>query len=286
MTMLEYYSQSSPFTDVSNYRHLIKDLPTDIPDLCKTLQGLIVHYIASGINFSPERKAEVDTRYAKDILKTMCTLDASPLSVARNPEKCFVGCCRDFATLFVSILRERGIPARSRIGFAPYLNPNFNHDHVVAEYWNGQKWVIVDPQITPEMVRFNPHDMPEDSFITASQAWQMLRQGKINPDLYGVMPFLPYKGDWFIRNYVILELAALNKHEMLLWDWWGAMSDKLEGNLGLIDKAAELILQGDSKWQECLKLFESETFNVPDEVMCYSPTGVTRKEKIKKVVIA
>ena len=280
----EYYAQPSSFTELGQYKHLIKDLPKDIPDLCETLQGLIVHYVASGTDFPPTRKAEIDTRYSKDILKTICTLDPSPLTKIRQAEERFVGCCRDFATLFVAILRERGIPARTRIGFAPYLNPSFNHDHVVAEYWNCKRWVMVDPQITSAMANFNPHDMPADAFITASQAWHKLRQGKLESNLFGVAPHLPYKGDWFIRNYVILELAALNKHEMLLWDWWGAMSDSLEGDLGLIDKAAELMLQGDGKWQDWLKLFEAQAFFVPDEVMCYSPTGSIRPDKLENRV--
>lgn len=51
----------------------------------------------------------------------------------------FVGCCRDFSLLFVAALRGRGVPARTRIGFAGYFAPDFHHDHVVAELWDGHR---------------------------------------------------------------------------------------------------------------------------------------------------
>jgi hypothetical protein len=280
--VLEYYANPGSLTKLGRYAHLIKDLPEDIPGLCQALQGLVVHYVVSGIDFPRERKAEIDTRWSEDILKTIQARDTSSLTVARKPEERFVGCCRDFATLLVAILRERGTPARTRVGFSTYFSPDFNFDHVIAEYWNSERWVLVDPQMPPDSVPFNPHDMPEGVFITASQAWQRLRQGKLEPNIFGVAPHLSYKGDWFIRNYVVHELAALNKHEMLLWDWWGVMSDRLEGDLELIDHVANSILKGDSAWREWRRLFERREFKVPDKVTCYSPTGITRKEKIQR----
>jgi hypothetical protein len=279
--MLEYYAKPGKLTTLGNYAHLVTDLPEDIPGLCQALQGLIVHYMASGIDFSPERKTEIDTRWSDNILETIQARDASPLTIARKPQERFVGCCRDFATLLVAILRERGTPARTRVGFATYFSPDFNFDHVIVEYWNSERWVLVDPQMPLGSVPFNPHNMPEGVFITASQAWQRLRQGKLEPNKFGVAPHLPYKGDWFIRNYVVHELAALNKHEMLLWDWWGVMSDHLNGDLELINQISNSILQGDSRWQEWLGLFERKELRVSDEITCYSPTGITRKEKIQ-----
>lgn len=47
--MLSFYSIHSPFTDPSPWSHLLKELPSDIPGLCEAIQGLVVHYRASGI---------------------------------------------------------------------------------------------------------------------------------------------------------------------------------------------------------------------------------------------
>lgn len=48
--------------------------------------------------------------------------------------------CRGFTLLLVSVLRYKGIPARARAGFAPYiLNNGINIDHWICEYWDDSK---------------------------------------------------------------------------------------------------------------------------------------------------
>lgn len=229
--MLDDYSRHSPFTDPGVHRERLDALPNEVPGLCHAIQGLIVHYRASGIPFPPERLREIDTRFVSSMLERLVTRDPAPLNEARAPEERLVGCCRDFATLFVSVMRERGVSARARVGFAPYLHQDFHTDHVIAEVWNGERWVWVDPQMQPEWVPFDPHDMPASVFITASEAWRRYRQGTIDPDTFGVAPELLYRGAWFIRNYVLQELAALNGHEMLLWDQWARrwLSSRVRG---------------------------------------------------------
>lgn len=270
-----FYAAHSPYTDPSPYQALLQTLPSSIPDLCKAIQGLIVHYRASGIDFPPERLAEIDSRNIRTILQTLGR-DPRPLSQPREPTQCFVGCCRDYALLFVAAMREQGIPARSRVGFAPYLNPNFNLDHAVAEYWNGQRWVAVDPEMPTDAFSFDVQDIPKGTFWSAAEVWKGFRAGKLDAEQYGVSPSLPYKGGWFVRNYVGKELAHLCKHELLLWDEWGLMSDKLDGDLGLVDEVADLLLQGDGVFKEWLELFKHPELKVPPTVMCFSPTGNIR----------
>jgi hypothetical protein len=276
---LEFYASHSRFTDPGRFATLLETLPVSVPALCQALQGIVVHYVGSGMTFTPERLEQIDSRRVENILSRLEAEADTPLNVPRAPQSCFVGCCRDFATLFVAAMRQRDVPARTRIGFAPYLRPDFNHDHVVAEYWNGSRWVMVDPQIQPGYTPFDIQDMPVGAFVTASSAWRSWRRGELNADLYGVAPHLPYRGAWFIRNYVILELAALNKHETLLWDEWGAMSEELTGDLELIDRAADVLLRGD--WLEVRTLYDATSeFQVSERVTCYSPTGNVRPESV------
>lgn len=113
--------------------------------------------------------------------------------------------------MFVSMLRHKGIPARSRIGFAVYFASGFNHDHVVAEYWNGDRWVMIDPQLDPAGDHpFDSLDLPKGPFLSAAEVWLGVRAGDLDADLFGVDPGLPIRGGWFIRNYVHLQLAHLN----------------------------------------------------------------------------
>jgi Transglutaminase-like superfamily len=274
---LEFYASHSPFTDPGHFAPLLRTLPDKIPALCKALQGIVLHYVASGIEFTPQRLEQIDSRRVERILSHLES--GTALDVPRALEACFVGCCRDFATLFVAAMRERGVPARTRIGFAPYLRPNFNHDHVVAEFWNGSRWVMVDPQIPPEQTPFDIQDMPTGAFVTASSAWQQYRSGAINPDLYGVGPHLHLKGPWFLRNYVMLELAALNKVETLLWDGWGEMHLDHVGDAARMDHASSVMLSGN--WTAIRDLYETTPeLQVPAQVTCFSPTGKTRLESL------
>lgn len=284
--MLAYYATHSPFTHPGPWGRVLGDLPTDIPELCQSIQGLIVHYRASGIQFAPDRLAEIDTRTIQKMLGTIQTQDTRRLSQAREPQKRFVGCCRDYTLLFVAAMREHGIPARSRVGFAPYLNPNFNHDHVVGEYWNGQRWVMVDAEIPPEQFDFDVQDIPKGVFLSAAVVWQAFGQNRLDPDRFGVAPGLPYGGAWFIRNYVVKELAHLCKHELLLWDEWGLMSDQLNGDLALIDYVAGRLLQGDTAFEQWHELMQNPLLKVPPEVMCYSPTGNIQSVKLETATAA
>jgi hypothetical protein len=278
--LLGYYAQHSRITDPGASSSLVQDLPEDVPGLCRAIQGLVVHYRASGNAFSDERLREASTRWTRDILARIQARDPSPLNVAREPAERFVGCCRDYAVLFVSTLRERGLAARARVGFATYFSPDFRNDHVVAEYWHAdqERWVLVDPELGNGFP-FDVHDLPPDVFLTAAEVWQRYRAGAIDPELFGVAPDLPYRGAGFIRNYVVQELAALRKTEMLLWDAWGFMERPMEDmtadELALVDRVAALLRAPDAAWSELRSIYEQTPgFTVPRVVTSYTPTGV------------
>ena len=57
-------------------------------------------------------------------------------------------------------------------------------------------------------------------FVNASEAWLMCREGKEDPDKFGIFDM---HGLWFIRGNLVRELAALVEAEMLPWDVWGLM---------------------------------------------------------------
>ena len=195
------------------------------------------------------------------------------------------GCCRDFTLLTVAALRARGVPARSRVGFAAYFAPGFHHDHVITEYWNGERWVFADTEIAQRngpWSEFDPLDLPlgETAFETAAQVWTRFRRGELDVDRYGVAPDLPLRGAWFVRNYVIQELAHRQRDELLLWDTWGEMSLQLDGDLGLIDEIACLLLAADrgeevAERELAARYAADARLHPGDRVLSYSPCGVT-----------
>ncbi|TCC21928.1 transglutaminase-like domain-containing protein [Kribbella speibonae] len=247
------YAIQTRFSDPGVHAGLFDALPDGVTEIAAVVRNLLIHYRGGGIEFTGERLAEIDNRWVSAILATDQKRSGTALAVPREPFDRVVGCCRDYTLLFVSILRHKGIPARSRVGFGNYFAEDFNHDHVVAEYWNGDRWVMIDAQIDPAepQYTFDVSDMPAGPFLSAAEVWRGVRAGELNGDLFGVdpNPDVPLKlhGGWFIRNYVHYQLAHLNGDELLLWDNWGAMSDTLDGaDLELTDRIAELMVASDN----------------------------------------
>ena len=293
MDVATYYKQQSPITDPGDYAEMYEDLPNEIAGLCKVVQGLIIHYRGAEMfhyAIPDERLPEIDTRYVPTILARIRELDDRSLTQERPPEKRLVGCCRDFATLFCSMARYRGIPTRTRIGFAAYFNPGFNHDHEIVECWDAgeHRWRLVDPEMSElhvqeNKIRFDVHDVPRDQFIVGGLAWQWCRADKADPDKFGLEPDSFVKGWWFISHKLVQDLAAQNKMELLLWDTWGVMLKEMTGeeDLALLDKLALVTQAGSDGFAEQLATYENVAgLKVTPPVMCYSPVGEPREVEL------
>ena len=190
------------------------------------IRGVLVHrdwapYL--GLQFGPERLADQHLRSTREVVERVLAIDPAPLTDARPQPDHMVGVCRHFATLHVSLLRHAGIPARARVGFARYFEPGWV-DHWITEWWDGTRWVRTDAQVgslaakTLELT-FDPADQPPGEFLTAGEAWLRCRAGDEDPAAFGIWDL---RGLWFVSGNVKLDLAALNKVELLPWDLWGA----------------------------------------------------------------
>jgi hypothetical protein len=274
------YADQTPYSDPGKYAELLDALPTDISGLAAAVQNLLIHYRGGGIELTGEHLEEVNNRWIEEILATDQRRNGTPLTAPRAPEDRVAGCCRDYALLFVSALRHQGIPARSRIGFATYFQPGWNADHVIAEYWNGDRWVQVDAQLEPgEHWGFDVQDLPAGRFRSAAQTWRGFRAGEIDGETCGVDPTLPIRGGWFIRDYVFLQAAHLLGDELLLWDGWGAMADDLEMDLTPTDELAALLIAADAGDDAARNKLRDWYRADPDlhpgeKIMVHSPTGV------------
>jgi excinuclease ABC subunit A len=147
---LKYYAQHSIMTDPREHGDLLADLPGDVAGLVRVVQGALIHPFCVElyhVQLSPHQRSELYLRSVAQMLARVRELDPAPLTVAREPNQRLVGNCRDHAVLCVALLRQQGIPARLRVGFASYLSGTKNEDHWVTEYWDaGQgRWVLIDP---------------------------------------------------------------------------------------------------------------------------------------------
>jgi hypothetical protein len=276
--ILDYYREQAPLADPGAHAALIDGLPGEAGALAEAVQGLLLHlYWADsyGVTLPEGPNAESQLRGVVPMLDCLLARDAEPLTTERPAERRLVGVCRHFTLLFVAMLRAKGIPARSRCGFADYFAPGMYVDHWVAEFWDAAqgRWVLADAQLDAVQRRalgidFDPLDVPRDRFVIGGDAWARCRAGTADPARFGIHHL---HGLWFVAGDLIRDVAALNKVEMLPWDVWGAMpapDEALDDELLVyLDHLAALTHEPDATFAELRASYASdERVRVPSTV--------------------
>ncbi|HWV34809.1 MAG TPA: transglutaminase-like domain-containing protein [Thermomicrobiales bacterium] len=285
---LAYYASQSAFSDPGMLTGMLDSVPRDVAAMKDAVTPLVFHYMGDGDwaenGISPDRRPEIDLRYADRMLGRLRELSDKPLGEMRAPHERMVGCCRDFTLLFVSLLRHQGIPARSRVGFAAYFFAGWNVDHVVAEVWDAaeSRWRLIDPELRAghvdptDGVTIDPLDLPRDRFLVGADAWLRCREGGEDPERYLVSPFLDIpqtRGFPYLLHNLVHELAALNKREMILWDDWGiseAWDSLADDQLSLLDQTAQTMLASEVTVSDLQRLYDRDEFRVPGVVTSYT----------------
>lgn len=296
---LKYYTEPYGITNISKYEHFVESITDDKRSIFQIVQGLIVHDLwieRYGGTMSKRQIINSNTTYMEDVLDKAKKLENKSLALPRSVENRVLGDCREFSTLFCSILRHKGIPARCRCGFALYLAyPGYFEDHWICEYWNEleKRWIMVDPQIDPFQqselgIDFNPLDVPGEQFITGAQAWLMCRKNGIDPDKFGIScdPKIfnldSLNGLWFIRGNLLRDFAALNKVEAepylariakgLVWSPWRLVAE-IDNKLSIkdyetLDKISELAISPDTNFEEIRNTFDrNEELRPPVQII-------------------
>lgn len=274
--MSDYYRSQSPTSDPGAYGDLFDALPTDLAGIAQVTQGLVYHYFADQhwLGWQPpqERLPEINTRTMQQIVATLLAKDDRPLTVARRNEDRMVGCCRDFSLLACAMLRHQGKAARLRYGFAGYFVPDYWVDHVIVEVWNGARWQRFDPQVAGKRDwGYDMLDLPEAAFVTGGRAWQMCRQEGADPDRFGLGPdATDVRGWWFVRERLQLDVAALNKLELLCWDGIAGLQEGNPADEAVLDEMAVLSLNPDSQPLRARCATEPR-WQQPTTVSCFHP---------------
>jgi hypothetical protein len=284
---LAYYASHAPMSDLGEYAYVAHS--DAIADLVARVQGLVMHpFHASryGVSLAEDSERQLQNRSAREMLAEVLAIDAAPLSSTRAPDKRTFGNCRHFATLFTALLRERGIPARSRCGFGAYFpalpgQEGRKIDHWVSEVWNAAdgRWQLVDPQIDDVQreqlnISCDTLDLDREDFWVAGQAWLRCRNGQEEPEHFGILDMW---GSWFVRDNLLRDVAALCKVELLPWDAWGQMLsatvDELdEAGLALLDRMAELTTAPVPDVAEIRALYQKhDELRVPPTIMSFRP---------------
>ncbi len=263
-----FYTAHSRFSDPGPFAGPLAGLPADLTALQAAIDGLLIH-VWKVRRDTPQRLQPgahaVATRHVRRLLDHLLALDAQPLTVARPPERRVIGDCRHFALLLTTILRERGIPARARCGFATYLEETHYQDHWVCEYWDDrrQRWVMEDADL-------QRHDVPADEFITGGRACQRCRHDAAG-NQFGFDPDL--RGQWVTRVNLVRDFAALNGFESVSGDAWGlALTDEAAltaGDLAVLDRAARLSPSDDALAERQALYAASDGLRAPAVIQHY-----------------
>ena len=269
MRPTDYYASPGRHTDVSGFGVRV----ANVEEAVKVVQGLLVYDLAAkdfyGVELSVEQAGTVHQRDAAVLFERAKAVDARPLAEARQPGERIGGRCNTYTLLTVALLRASGIPARSRCGFGAYFVPGYYEDHWVAEYWDADRgrWTMVDAQLDETWQRMFgmeaaiPVEVSAEQFVTAGHAWQAWRAGKLDADRCGLTSINEHGAFWIAGN-LRLDLAALNKVEMLPWDVWGlgwepggTPSPEI---LATFDAIAELTVDPDARFDDLRARYESD----------------------------
>ena len=257
-------------------------VPSDIETICQTSRNVIAHYRAEHADTLPEeRRDEIDSRWLEVILDIDQQRHHLPLTHHRPITGRVAGCCRDHSLFVVGALRQRQVPAHTRIGFAHYLIPGWATDHVIVEYWRNGRWLRADAELNGPGFDFDVHDVPAGHgapFETAAEAWLGHRAGTRNATRYGVFPGSELSGPDFVRTYVFFELAHRYGDELLLWDSWGATEAEGPEIDALTDELARLLVAADggddgAESELATRYTHDNRLRPGSEVTTYSPYG-------------
>jgi hypothetical protein len=251
---LGYYEAPARMTAIDDGRFAaaLEGLDASPKSLADAVRGVLIHRDWApvlGVEFGADRVADQHIRPVDEILTRVLELQDDRIAINRARPDRMVGVCRHYAVLYAALLRREGIPARARAGFGRYFNSGWS-DHWITERWD-DRWIRDDAQIGPAAhaalaLNFDPADQPPGEFLTGAEAWQRCRAGEADPAEFGIFD---EHGLWFILGDLLLDLAALNKVELLPWDSWGAGHgpdwDPTPAEFAAIDDLARVIVADD-----------------------------------------
>ena len=221
------WRQQTQMSDPARQAFMLEDLPEDVGELCRIVQGVLIHLEwtgAYGLSPADLERPSRETLSLSDRLRGLADPDRQALTVQRPPRARSPGTCRDFALMLCGLLRHQGIPARVRCGFAAYFREAQWEDHWICEYWldGERRWRRADAQLDGVLTRhlgigFDPADLPPEMFLSAGEAWLRYRSGQADAAAFG---HGTARGMWFMRVNVMRDHLVLNGSEVSVWDSW------------------------------------------------------------------
>ncbi len=281
-----HWMETGPFTYAGLYGDCFRSLPSDPKELGDLISHQIIHRVTLA---DGNKNANADLRYgdlnrwpwyrapceddiyltAPSIAAGLFRLDERGFVPDRKVEHKLVLTCRFVSVLVSSIYKAKGIPCRSRAGFAPYCRPGVSMDHWINQVWLEQenRWLTFDAdgfyQGLP--VPVTQYDMKPGQFDWAADAWLSIRRGETDGKQF---VYADRQGTNSLRaagRYLVYDFHALMNHEISYVFQPRFMNEFLlegkplaEEQLALLDHLAELLTDPDQNFSQLLELWETE----------------------------
>lgn len=208
---VDFYASHSVYSRPGHLPPALEQLPADARAICRAVQSLLIHPHAASeqgyrFNWNRRLRAMLDFHSVDQILADAAL--RTRLSDAQAPRAVFT--CEHQLLLCLSLMREKGLVARARCGYASWLVPGRWTPH-----WTGEVW-------HPDSQCFVLYDVESDSFpqpgqfLTGGAAWLAVHTRQVN-----VQDFLP---DWRdgldgIKYRLLCDINGLIRQELLMYDW-------------------------------------------------------------------
>lgn len=231
-SLLDHYRAFGPFTDPGLYgERLRSDLPGDVPELGRLVKRQIIHKITlqrarrgdpvgpayGDIAAVPWYRQGEDDYFptAAAMLAELYRREPHGFVAERAQDRKLILTCRFVAILTASILKSKGVPARVRAGYAPYIHAGTPiEDHWITQYWHDGRggWVTIDADTSlQEEHPFDPFDMPDGAFDFAAAAWLAARSGRREAADYR---FYGKSARFDLAGQVVADLHCLMHNEI------------------------------------------------------------------------
>lgn len=277
---------TGPFT----YGGLYVPFFRSLPDGPKELGDLISHQIIHRVTLAEgNRNANADLRYGDmnrwpayrlpcedDIYLTATAIAAGLLRLDergfvpdRAVEHKLVLTCRFVSVLVSAIYKAKGIPCRSRAGFAPYFRPGISMDHWINQLWveSEGRWRTFDADGFYEglPVPVTQYDMRPGEFDWAAEAWLAIRRGETSGEQFVYADGLGTNGLRSVGRYLVYDFFALMNEEIsyvfqprFMEDFLLRKGELSSEELALLDRLAQQMTDPDGNFSALCEMWEGE----------------------------
>lgn len=281
----KHFLETGSYTYAGPYREYFQSLPDDPRELGDLISHQIIHRVTlregntnanadlryGDMNQYPWHRARCEDDMfltAPAITAELFRLDSRGFVPDRRVENKLILTCRYVSVLVSAIYKAKGIPCRSRAGFAPYFRPGASMDHWINQVWNEKesRWQTIDADGFYDGVldgaAITQYDMAEGQFDWAARAWLDIRCGKTDGKEFLYADGLGTCSLKAVIRYLFYDFHALMNNEIsyLFQPCYtdGKFDSLTEEDFQELDGLAELLLSPDENFEALQKLWETK----------------------------